>query len=54
MSNKKNKTFLTKSKRKKHCRFTESNATEIDYKDLDMLKNYIAENGKIRQYELFF
>jgi small subunit ribosomal protein S18 len=47
MSNKKTKTFLTKNKRKKHCRFTESNVLEIDYKDLDILKNYVAENGKI-------
>jgi small subunit ribosomal protein S18 len=47
MSNKKTKTFVAKNRRKKHCRFTESNASEIDYKDIDVLKNYIAENGKI-------
>jgi len=44
---KKVKTFITKNRRKKHCRFTESKATNIDYKDIDLLKNYIAENGKI-------
>lgn len=33
--------------RKKKCRFTESGVEGIDYKDLDTLKNYIAESGKI-------
>lgn len=33
--------------RKKVCRFTESNADSIDYKDVGLLKNYITENGKI-------
>lgn len=34
--------------RKKVCRFTESNAESIDYKDISTLKNYItAENSKI-------
>jgi small subunit ribosomal protein S18 len=47
MPNKKIKTFVTKNRRKKYCRFTESKAIEIDYKDLDTLKNYVAENGKI-------
>lgn len=47
MPNKKLKTFVAKNRRKKYCRFTESKASEIDYKDLDTLKNYVAENGKI-------
>ena len=34
-------------RRKKYCRFTAEGITEIDYKDLDMLKQYITETGKI-------
>ena len=34
-------------RRKKFCRFTAEGVVEIDYKDLDMLKNYITETGKI-------
>ena len=34
-------------RRRKVCRFTATNATEIDYKDVEMLKNYISETGKI-------
>jgi small subunit ribosomal protein S18 len=34
-------------RRRKFCRFTAEGITEIDYKDLDMLKNYVTENGKI-------
>jgi len=33
--------------RKKYCRFTAEGVTEIDYKDLDTLKSYITETGKI-------
>ena len=33
-------------RRKKMCRFSEG-ATEIDYKDVNFLKNYISETGKI-------
>ena len=33
-------------RRKKMCRFTADGA-EIDYKDVNMLKNYISETGKI-------
>ncbi|MBT4963956.1 MAG: 30S ribosomal protein S18 [Francisellaceae bacterium] len=33
--------------RKKVCRFTESKTVNIDYKDINVLKNYITENGKI-------
>ena len=34
-------------RRRKFCRFTAEGATEIDYKDLDTLKGYVSENGKI-------
>ena len=35
------------SKRRKYCRFTALGLDEIDYKDLDTLKAYITETGKI-------
>lgn len=34
-------------RRRKFCRFTAEQVVEIDYKDLDTLKNYITETGKI-------
>jgi len=34
-------------RRKKFCRFTAEGVTEIDYKDLATLKQYVGENGKI-------
>ena len=34
-------------RRRKFCRFTAEGITEIDYKDLNMLKLYIGESGKI-------
>ena len=34
-------------RRKKFCRFTAEGVTEIDYKDLATLRNYITETGKI-------
>lgn len=34
-------------RRRKFCRFTADGVTEIDYKDLNTLKNYISETGKI-------
>jgi small subunit ribosomal protein S18 len=34
-------------RRKKFCRFTAEGVTEIDYKDLNMLRQYISETGKI-------
>ena len=33
--------------RKRFCRFTAEGIKEIDYKDLDLLKQYITETGKI-------
>lgn len=34
-------------RRRKFCRFTAENVTEIDYKDLNTLKQYVGESGKI-------
>lgn len=34
-------------RKKKFCRFTVEGYTEIDYKDVELLKNYITETGKI-------
>ncbi|MFY9178658.1 MAG: 30S ribosomal protein S18 [Venatoribacter sp.] len=34
-------------RRRKFCRFTAENVKEIDYKDIDTLKAYITETGKI-------
>lgn len=33
--------------RKKTCRFCERNVREIDYKNVDILKRYVADRGKI-------
>jgi len=34
-------------RRRKYCRFTAEGVKEIDYKDLDTLRNYVTETGKI-------
>lgn len=34
-------------KRRKFCRFTAEKIAEIDYKDVEILKDFITENGKI-------
>nr|WP_136251025.1 30S ribosomal protein S18 [Ningiella ruwaisensis] len=34
-------------RRRKFCRFSAEGVTEIDYKDISLLKNYITESGKI-------
>jgi small subunit ribosomal protein S18 len=34
-------------RRRKFCRFTADGVTEIDYKDLTVLKQYVGESGKI-------
>jgi small subunit ribosomal protein S18 len=34
-------------KRKKFCRFTAANVEQVDYKDVDVLKDFVQENGKI-------
>ena len=35
------------NKRRKFCRFTALGVEEIDYKDLNILKQYVGESGKI-------
>ncbi len=35
-------------KRKKYCRFCVQNVKEIDYKDVELLQNFITDRGKIR------
>ena len=34
-------------RRRKYCRFTAEGVKDIDYKDLNTLKAYVSENGKI-------
>jgi small subunit ribosomal protein S18 len=34
-------------KRKKFCRFTAAKVEQVDYKDVDTLKDFVQENGKI-------
>lgn len=34
-------------KRRKYCRFTVENIKYVDYKDVDLLRDFIAENSKI-------
>ena len=34
-------------RRRKYCRFTAEGISEVDYKDLELLKAYISETGKI-------
>jgi len=34
-------------RRRKFCRFTAEGISEIDYKDLNILKQYVGESGKI-------
>jgi small subunit ribosomal protein S18 len=34
-------------RRKRFCKFTAEGITQIDYKDLATLRNYITETGKI-------
>ncbi len=40
-----NQTLLFR--RKRFCRFTVAGVTEIDYKEIDVLRDFISENGKI-------
>ncbi|MCB9499465.1 MAG: 30S ribosomal protein S18 [Erysipelotrichaceae bacterium] len=39
--------YLKKRIRKKVCYFTKNKIAYIDYKDIDLLKKFIAPNGKI-------
>jgi len=34
-------------RRRKFCRFTAEGIKEVDYKDVNLLKDFINENGKI-------
>ncbi|MGR6871013.1 30S ribosomal protein S18 [Pseudomonas sp. HK3] len=34
-------------RRRKFCRFSAEGVAEIDYKDLEVLKGYVTETGKI-------
>ena len=34
-------------RRRKFCRFTAEKVKEIDYKDIDVLKDFVQESGKI-------
>ena len=34
-------------KRRKFCRFTAAGVEEVDYKDVDTLRDFITETGKI-------
>lgn len=34
-------------RRRKYCRFTAENIEYIDYKDINTLKNFITETGKV-------
>ncbi|OGT65756.1 MAG: 30S ribosomal protein S18 [Gammaproteobacteria bacterium RIFCSPLOWO2_02_FULL_47_50] len=34
-------------RRKRYCKFTAEGVKEIDYKDINTLKNYVTETGKI-------
>jgi len=34
-------------KRRRYCRFSAEGIKQVDYKDVDLLKDFIAENGKL-------
>ncbi len=40
--------------RKKVCRFCAEGVEEIDYKNVDVLKNYLSERGKILPRRMTF
>ena len=44
---KKNNTSRSLFKRRKFCRFTAEKIAEVDYKDLNILKEFVSENGKL-------
>ena len=51
MARKQKKTFKRRPRnadlRKKFCKFTSTGITEVDYKDIKLLKEFITETGKI-------
>lgn len=44
---KKNNSSRQLFKRRKFCRFTAEKIAEVDYKDINILKEFITENGKL-------
>jgi small subunit ribosomal protein S18 len=44
---KKNNSSRQLFKRRKFCRFTAEKIAEVDYKDINILKEFISENGKL-------
>jgi small subunit ribosomal protein S18 len=44
---KKNNSSRQLFKRRKFCRFTAEKIDEVDYKDINILKEFITENGKL-------
>ena len=38
---------MRRARRKKFCYFTANGITEIDYKDIELLDNFISDSGKI-------
>ena len=34
-------------KRRRYCRFSAEGIKEVDYKDVDLLKDFITQNGKL-------
>ena len=44
---KKNSASCQLFKRRKFCRFTAEKIAEVDYKDLNILKEMVSENGKL-------
>ena len=44
---KKNSSSRSLFKRRKFCRFTAEKIAEVDYKDLNILKEFVSENGKL-------
>lgn len=46
-SAKEGKKFVKRAPRKKVCAFCQAKTDSIDYKDINLLKKYVAEGGKI-------
>ncbi|MFN8671788.1 MAG: 30S ribosomal protein S18 [Candidatus Sericytochromatia bacterium] len=41
------KTFRMDRKKKKKCHFLSNGIREIDYKDVELIKKFLSDNGKI-------